>query len=171
MAVKVSILTCAVLAAFGMTFFAYAADPALPNDTNAKDIKTLQGVVVDLNRYLMARADGKSPEESAKSASEVTVEDTHVSVPGIVDVKVRSKEEPAGLRVRALLVTEKGWLSKITAGHELYVICDMNEPAVISTIELSRQLGKTVQVTGRVFDKDGVRAISVQKLEAPPPPK
>lgn len=145
--------------------YLYAADTDMSKDST-KDVKTLQGVVVDLDHYLMLRSEGKSADEASKMAGASMVDAGAVKKETHVEVKPQgvSVDHSKMMKMRALLVTEKGWLAKVTSGHDLYVICDANGSSDMSALEL----GKTVQVTGRVYDEDGVRAICVQKIEATP---
>lgn len=152
-------------AAIGLMFacVAYAADNAAATD---RHVKTVQGVVVDLDRYLMLRSEGKSPADASKFVTEKTTQTPQGEIKTQVEVKPAGSaaEKDAGGKTLGLLVTEKGWLSKIAKGHELYVITNIGDPAAKEL-----EPGRTVKITGRVVDMDGVRAISVQSVEAAPP--
>ena len=155
------ICTCAaMLLGFGVTYQTSGAETDALKDSqkDQKNVKTLQGMVVDLSRYLMLRADGKSAEEAAKVAAESTIEATKADKLG------------ASAKVCGLLVSDKNWLSKVTNSHELYVLCSISgSDAAVTDAGMSgmeKQLGKMVQVTGRVYDEDGVRAICVQNIAA-----
>ncbi len=158
------LLTLALAVCVGVSMMAFAQDDAKMGKDD-KDMKTIQGQIVDLQVYLANRADGKNPTEAAKAAA-VATEDTGAAAAGAADRAGAATRPAMGMqRVKALLVTEKDWLSKAMPGRDLYVVLHQRGAGADQSM---MQIGKRVKLTGQVADHDGVQAIICSKVEAAP---
>jgi hypothetical protein len=184
MARKGLFLAVAVAVGLGFSLAVYAADE--PKATyEKKDVKTLQGTVVDLYTYLYKRSEGKDLDEAIKyefGKVKDAVKGTHeYRNTGEHAAAAGATTRPAGeySRVKGFLVTEKDWLSKLVPGRELYVIVcagkgkmgmeGHKDAAVGAKMTWSHlDYGSKGKITGHVFDEDGVRAISITNWEAIP---
>lgn len=168
----------------GLTMMVVAQDKPVdkPKDDKKADVKTVTGQVVDLHKYLKARSEGKKWEEAAKDAATAIKEGVKEAVRDVTgkeepapkpDVKTDATKGHQGhIGVKALLVTDKDWLSKVLPGkdHELYVLlCDRASGDSTKAMEgMTKDVGKMIKVTGYVYDEDGVRGICITKYEAVP---
>lgn len=105
----------------------------------------------------------------------------------IVDVRAyligaESSEADAGLERKELwsngdtehpiaLVSERGFLGQMLAGKRVHlIIFDSQQPEAKEAYEKARTLiDQHVQLTGKVYDRDGLRAVSVQSVEIAAP--
>ena len=156
------LLTLVLAVCVGVSMMAFAQDDAKMGKED-KDMKTIQGQIVDLQVYLMSRSEGKNPTEAAKAAIAVTEE----PAAGAADRAGTATRPAMGMqRVKALLVTEKDWLSKAMPGRDLYVVLHQRGAAAADPAMM--QVGKRVKLTGQVADHDGVQAIICSKVEMAP---